>query len=153
MLSKQLIDDVSTMLIKQLSLYIEANKAQMAEQAGLLLSDYKALEFIVEFEVLATGQLAQLLNLSASGVSALISRLEQAGYISRDRHPLDRRIVAIIPIKERCQQIIATPQQELLIALEAVAQQHPSQILAMHDFLIEAMGQLKTSTLTQVEQS
>lgn len=146
MLSHQLVDDVAVMLVRQLALYIEAHKAQKAEQAGLALNDYKALEYIVEFEKLATGELAQLLNLSASGVSALIKRLEQRGFIKRDRHPSDRRIVAIMPVLEKCEKLISSPQDDILRALELAAQQSPNRILAMHDFLLEATSQIKKDT-------
>lgn len=152
MLSKQLVDDVSRMLIRQLLLYIAANKARQAQQAGLILKDYEALEYIVEFEVLPTGHLAQLLNLSPSGTNALVNRLEEAAYIKRGRYPFDRRIVAITPIRDRCERIIATPQEELLTVLQAIAQKNPRQILGIHNFLMNAMPQLKTGILKWIEQ-
>ena len=145
-LSRQLVNDVAAMLVRQLSVYTEANKARMAEQAGLPLSDYKALEYIVELEPLATGQLAQLMHLSASGVSALISRLEKSGFIKRGNHPLDRRVVALLPIKEQCEHIISKRQDTIQNALELAAQENPNQVLAMYDFLLDSIGGLKQGT-------
>ncbi|MCQ9616999.1 MarR family transcriptional regulator [Paenalcaligenes niemegkensis] len=150
-LSHQLVDDVAVMLVRQFSVYAEANKARMAEQSGLPLSDYKALEYIVEFKTLATGQLAQLMNLSASGVSSLINRLEAAGYIERGRHPLDRRVVAIMPIKEQCEKIIATRQNSIKGALELAAKDNPNQVMAIYDFLLDSMDSLKEGTLEWLE--
>jgi len=150
-LSRQLVNDVAMMLVRQLSVHVEANKAHIAEQAGLALSDYKALEYIVEFETLATGQLAQLMNLSASGVSALINRLEKLGYIKRGKHPLDRRVVALMPIKERCEPVIATRHRAIHEALELTAEENPSQVLAMYDFLLDGIGSLKEGTRQWLE--
>ncbi|HLS43084.1 MAG TPA: MarR family transcriptional regulator [Paenalcaligenes sp.] len=145
MLSPQLIDDASVIMVRQLLLHIEANKARMAEQAGLSLGDYKALEYISEFEILATGELARLLNLSPSGVSALVSRLEKAGFIERDRHPMDRRVVAIRPITATCHPILSAPQHEVSAALEKMAQRNPKQTLAMYDLLQSMLTQLKST--------
>lgn len=145
-LSHHLVNDVAVMLVRKLTVYAEAHKARTAEQVGLPLSDYKALEYIVEFEALATGQLAQLMNLSASGISSLINRLESAGYIKRGKHPLDRRVIAIMPIKEKCEKIIAKRQNDIQRAVESAAHDNPNQVLAMYDFLLDGIESLKEST-------
>ncbi|XOT95007.1 MarR family transcriptional regulator, partial [Alcaligenes pakistanensis] len=82
MLSEKMLMDLGKMLGRQFTIYAEALKASLAEQASMPLNDFKALEYIMEFDALPTGQLAHLMDLSASGVSALINRLEHRGYIT-----------------------------------------------------------------------
>ncbi|SUV88311.1 marR family transcriptional regulator [Bordetella pertussis] len=65
-----------------------ASQAAMAERLGLSLTELKALDLVLEFDALPTGQLGQLLGISWGGATALINRLEAAGYVQRGRHPL-----------------------------------------------------------------
>lgn len=97
-----LLNDVALMLGRRFSVYTAARQATAAAQLGLPVADCRALELLLEFEALPTGQLASLLGLSPGGTTALINRLEEAGFVRRSRHPLDRRMIVISPVPERC---------------------------------------------------
>jgi DNA-binding MarR family transcriptional regulator len=91
------VSDIAEMLERQLVVYSAHRQASTAERLGMPLNDLKALEIIIAFETVSTGQLAQMLGVSSGGVTALINRLEDAGHIVRGRHHLDRRVVVIQP--------------------------------------------------------
>ncbi len=146
MLSEKMLLDLSKMLGRQFTVYAEALKASLAEEAGMPLNDFKALEYIMEFDALPTGQLAQLMDLSASGVSSLINRLEHKGYITRGRHPLDKRVIALHPVMEKCRSILAIKERAINQAIHTAAHQNPAQLIAMYDFLVDSMSAFRQNT-------
>lgn len=146
MLSEKMLLDLSKMLGRQFTVYAEALKASLAEEAGLPLNDFKALEYIMEFDALPTGQLAQLMDLSASGVSSLINRLEHKGYITRGRHPLDKRVIALHPVMDKCRGVLAIKERAITQAINATANQNPAQLIAMYDFLVDSMSAFRQNT-------
>ncbi|MGO3742604.1 MarR family winged helix-turn-helix transcriptional regulator [Kerstersia sp.] len=93
-------------LAMQLGVYGRAAQAAQAERAGLPQADFSALEYIAAFDGLAAGQLAQLMGISYGGAAAMADRLERTGYITRARHPLDRRIVLLMPVMGRCAEVL-----------------------------------------------
>jgi len=66
-------------------------KAAVARSTGVSQADFNALEHLDDEGPLTPGQLAERLNLTAGAVTALIDRLERAGWVSRTPHPSDRR--------------------------------------------------------------
>src|SRR6202034_2168899 len=66
----------------------------VAQKAGLHLTDAKALRLLGEEEMTA-GQLAELIGLTGASTTALVDRLESAGYATRERDKKDRRRVTI----------------------------------------------------------
>lgn len=148
---QHLLEDMALMLGRQFSVYTAVCQATLAEQLDMPLSDLRALEMVIEFDALPTGQLAQLLGVSSGGATALINRLEEAGYVQRDRHPLDRRIIVIRPVAARC---AALTQQRRLVADEVIlqARRHDhQQVQAMHGFLAQCIRALRHETLSWLE--
>jgi len=145
------LDDVSRILGRQLAIYTKACQSTIAEKVGLPLLDFKALEFIIEFEALPTGQIAHLMGLSPGGTTALINRLEAAGFVRRSRHLFDRRVIAIRPVKERCQHIPLLTEQVITDIVNTAARNNPMQVQAMHGFLLHCVHTLKNATLQWLE--
>ncbi|HJE62445.1 MarR family winged helix-turn-helix transcriptional regulator [Alcaligenes faecalis] len=145
-LSEKMLMDLGKMLGRQFTIYAEALKASLAEEANIPLNDFKALEYIMEFDALPTGQLAHLMDLSASGVSALINRLEHRGYITRGRHPLDKRVIALHPVMDKCREVLAVKERAINQAINTAANQNPAQLIAMYDFLVDSMSTFRQNT-------
>lgn len=82
-------------LMRQLIVHDAQRQTQLSETLHLPIGDLKALELLVEFDGLPTGHIARLLGISSGGTTALINRLEASGLVTRDRHPLDRRMIVI----------------------------------------------------------
>jgi DNA-binding MarR family transcriptional regulator len=71
-----------------------ADSRQRAAAAALLKlgeTDVLAMQHLAWSGALTPGELATQLRLTSGGVSALVGRLERAGYVSRAPHPDDRR--------------------------------------------------------------
>jgi len=66
-------------------------KAAVARRTGVSQADFNALDHLDDEGPLTPGNLAERLNLTSGAVTALIDRLERAGWVSRSPHPSDRR--------------------------------------------------------------
>ncbi|MBO1112376.1 MarR family winged helix-turn-helix transcriptional regulator [Bordetella petrii] len=146
-----MIDDISLMLGRQFAAYTAACQAALSEKMGIALADLKALDLVLEFESLPTGQLAQLMGISPGGATALINRLEAAGYVERGRHPLDRRIIVIRPVDEQCRALLA---ERHAIAREVALLSRnfdTAQLETVHSFLAQCLKALRHDTRVWLE--
>lgn len=73
-----------------------ANHA-IARRLGLGLTDLTALDHLIAAGPLGTGELAERLGMRSPSATALLDRLEAAGYVRRAAHPDDRRRVLVEP--------------------------------------------------------
>ena len=78
---------------------------------GLTYTQYVVLMVLWEREKVNVGQLGDILRLDAGTLTPLLKRLEQAGYVTRERSKEDERItiISITPegedLKEKCKDI------------------------------------------------
>lgn len=63
----------------------------LARRADMSRAEFDALDYIEEAGELTPNQLSERLVLTSGATTALIDRLESAGYLSRSPHPTDRR--------------------------------------------------------------
>ncbi|GAA3168143.1 MarR family transcriptional regulator [Planomonospora alba] len=67
----------------------------VARRLGLSAADHKALGLVTRNGPLPAGALAAELGIGASAATALVDRLERAGYVRRVPDPADRRRVLV----------------------------------------------------------
>lgn len=147
----EMLEDVVLMLGRQFAAYHAACQSALAEKLGIPLADLKALELVMEFDALPTGQLAQLMGISSGGATALINRLEAAGYVQRGRHPLDRRMIVIRPVEEQCQHLLQE-RQWVADAVAATARRYDAMELeTVHAYLAQCVRALRHDTLVWLE--
>jgi len=148
-----LVADIADMLGQQFALYTSVSQTILAAKLDMALSDIKALDFIMTIDELSTGQLTNMLGVSAGGMTAIINRLELAGYVTRARHPLDRRVIIVRPVADRCDPL-REDRQYLIDQVSVLASQYDHEQLAMmHGFLSQCIRHLKRDTLRWMEQS
>jgi DNA-binding MarR family transcriptional regulator len=68
---------------------------QVAQRVGLGASDAQFLHFLQLHGPLTPGRLAELSGLTTGTVTGVLDRLENAGFVRRDRDPSDRRKVIV----------------------------------------------------------
>jgi DNA-binding MarR family transcriptional regulator len=73
----------------------------VADQLGLNASDVQCLNVLTLAGPVTAGQLAQLMGLTTGAVTRMVDRLEEAGYVRRERDTADRRRVTVTPLPER----------------------------------------------------
>lgn len=72
----------------------------MAEKLGLNATDSRAFSILQGTGPVPAGRLAELTGLSTGAVTAIIDRLEEAGYVRRESDPADRRRVIVTPVED-----------------------------------------------------
>jgi DNA-binding MarR family transcriptional regulator len=71
-----------------------------AEQLGVNATDVQCLNIIHDTGSPTAGELAARTGLSSGTITAVVDRLEQAGYVQRQGDPADRRRVRLVPTAE-----------------------------------------------------
>jgi DNA-binding MarR family transcriptional regulator len=66
-------------------------RAALAKKAGVRGADLDALEYLEADGPLTQRDLGVRLSLTSGAITMLVDRLEQAGWVSRQPHPTDRR--------------------------------------------------------------
>ncbi len=143
--------DAARLLARCSALFGAIHQAEASQRLGLSATDIKALEMVGEFESLTIGQLMQLTGLSAGGTTAVVDRLEAAGYITRDRHHHDRRITVLRPVAHRwaaVRQSSAANLLELTGLHHVIDQEHWDSIQLFLNRALEALHQEAGQTLT-----
>lgn len=79
----------------------------VADRLGLTSTDLLGLAALNSPEPLTAGQLAEATGLTTGSVTVMIDRLEQAGYVQREKDPADRRRVLVRPVAARIDQDVA----------------------------------------------
>lgn len=79
--------------------------AQVAEKAGLSLTDMQILHVIQLYGPSTPSRIAAATGLSSGGVTVALDRLEKGGYIRREPNPSDRRSLLIHLIPSRLRKI------------------------------------------------
>ncbi len=89
-------------LIERILALLRATDADMdrieeaaAARLGVHRTDFRCLDILSRGTALTAGALAAAAGLSTGAVTALLDRLERAGYVRRGRDPEDRRRVVI----------------------------------------------------------
>ena len=122
-------------LINELSLEVRAGQGavdQMDDAAcralGINRTDGRCLDIIDREGPVAAGRLAEASGLTTAAVTAVIDRLERAGYARRVGDPKDRRRV--------------------LVELTPLARERADAIWGPHEFFVEVLGRY---TIEQLE--
>jgi DNA-binding MarR family transcriptional regulator len=77
----------------------------VADRLGLNATDVQGLNVLTLAGPVTAGQLAQLTGLTTGAVTRMVDRLEQAGFVRRERDTADRRRVTVVPLPERLGEI------------------------------------------------
>ncbi|MBN1373683.1 MAG: MarR family transcriptional regulator [Anaerolineaceae bacterium] len=75
--------------------------AAVANEIGLNITDHKCLDILLHQGPITAGKLAELTGLTTGAVTGVIDRLENAGYLRRERDPNDRRRVILQPLLDK----------------------------------------------------
>jgi DNA-binding MarR family transcriptional regulator len=68
---------------------------QVADRAGLRLTDMQCINVLDLMGPSTPGELARSTGLTTGGVTVMLDRLEKAGYVKREPNPRDRRSVLV----------------------------------------------------------
>lgn len=92
----------------------------VARATGVPVSDLHALDHLHAAGRLTPGELASRLSLTTGAVTALIDRLEVAGWVQRSPHPTDRRST-LLELTDAVEEIVEDEYGDYRCELERVA--------------------------------
>jgi DNA-binding MarR family transcriptional regulator len=95
----------------------------IADRVGQHATDLECLDFLILNGPATAGKLAELTGLTTGAVTAVIDRLEKAGYARRERDLDDRRKVIVIPNEPKIYKEVAPFSESMGVALEAISQE------------------------------
>jgi len=107
----------------------------VAESFGISRTDLRAMELVSRMGPASCGQLAAALGLTTGSVTALIDRMERAGFLRRTRTTGDRRkvLVALTPMgRERERRVFEPLQREML---QTLSRHSPTELRLIAQFL------------------
>jgi DNA-binding MarR family transcriptional regulator len=73
----------------------------VADRAGISSADMDCIDFVNVEGRMTAGRLAELTGLTTGAITGVVDRLEEAGFVRRERDENDRRKVFIVPVAER----------------------------------------------------
>jgi DNA-binding MarR family transcriptional regulator len=83
----------------------------VAELLGVNRTDARCLDILEQDGRISAGKLASSSGLSTGAVTAVVDRLQRAGYVRRVPDPTDRRRV-FVELTERAQELMGRPMRE-----------------------------------------
>jgi DNA-binding MarR family transcriptional regulator len=103
----------------------------IAAKVGIHSTDNETLDFLLLNGPATAGQLSELTGLTTGAVTAMIDRLEKAGYVRREHDQADRRRVIVIPNEEKIYAEIAPHAMRMGAAFEALCAEFSEEELAV----------------------
>jgi DNA-binding MarR family transcriptional regulator len=100
--TRDIHDRIQDSLVRTIANVVVFN-AQVAEQLGLGVSDMQFMTYLMQEGPLSPGRLSELSGLKSGSVTGVIDRLEQGGWVRRERDDSDRRKVRVVLNAERLQ--------------------------------------------------
>ena len=97
---KRLQIEAVTQQLRKLSIRSVLFQQNITHTLGLIQTDLKTIDILAETGPITAGELATITGNSTSSVTAILDRLEKAGFIIRNRNIQDRRKVMIILLED-----------------------------------------------------
>ncbi|MFF0446506.1 MarR family winged helix-turn-helix transcriptional regulator [Streptomyces sp. NPDC004609] len=95
------MDELAEVSRRHMAAYVLFNQA-LADYLRLHPTDLQCFNLLgLEPGPVTTGRIAEMTGLTTGSATRLVDRLEQAGYVTRDRDTEDRRRVLVAPVPER----------------------------------------------------
>ncbi len=95
----------------------------IADKVGQHSTDLECLDFLLLGGPATAGKLSELTGLTTGAVTAMIDRLEKAGYVQRERDKNDRRKVIVVPNVTKIDSEIAPFSKSMGVALETLSKE------------------------------
>jgi DNA-binding MarR family transcriptional regulator len=111
-----------------------------ADRIGLNATDLNCLNILSFSGELTAGELARATGLTTASITGVADRLEEAGYVRRERDPRDRRRVVIRLVLERALQDVAPVFLQLVLGWQGVVTRYNDDELRL---IVEFYGQME----------
>jgi DNA-binding MarR family transcriptional regulator len=125
----------------------------IADRLRLNVTDHKCMDLLLMKGPLTAGELAGMTGLTTGAITAVIDRLEQAGFARRDDDPRDRRRVIVQAVPRRCRDIAQLFEPFAATFGELSARYNDEELVVILDFMTRSCEGLHQSTMELREQA
>lgn len=119
----------------------------VADCLGLNVTDHKCIDLLLLNGPLTAGELAAMTGLTTGAITAVIDRLEKAGFARRQDDPADRRRVIVSVVVQRCRDIEQLFQPFAASFGELTDRYNDKELAVILDFMNRSGEGLHQSTL------
>src|SRR5215470_20039454 len=95
-----------------------------ADRIGINVTDLNCLNILSFSGQMTAGQLAKATGLSTASITGVIDRLEEAGFVRRERDAADRRRVLVRLVTERAISEVASVFRPMVRAIQQLAERY-----------------------------
>jgi len=120
----------------------------IADRLGLCSSDHRCADLLLQEGPMTAGELAERTGLNTSSITGVVDRLEQAGFVSRERDPSDGRRVIVehvrnAPLEKRVNRVFGGLERTMNALVESYEDEEIAVVLS---FMSRAKAAMKEET-------
>jgi DNA-binding MarR family transcriptional regulator len=123
----------------------------IADRLGLNVTDHKCIDLLLLNGPLTAGEVARQTGLTTGAITAVIDRLEKAGYVRRADDAHDRRRVIVQVVPRRCREIERLFAPFAATFGELSARYKDEELAVILDFMTRSREGLHISTVGLLE--
>jgi DNA-binding transcriptional ArsR family regulator len=125
--------------------------AASAERIGINVTDLNCLNIVALGRRLTAGDLARRTGLTTASITGVLDRLEEAGFVRRERDPSDRRRVIVRLDAARGMRDVAPVFAPVIAAWRAAAAQYTDEELRLFLGFLDQLEQIMRDRLTELD--
>jgi DNA-binding MarR family transcriptional regulator len=124
-----------------------------ADRIGINATDLNCLNILSFNGHMTAGELARATGLTTASITGVIDRLEEAGYVTRERDPHDRRRVVVTMVLDRAMRDVASVFQPVLRDWRKMAARYSDDDLRLIVDYYARMAQIFRTHLDRLRES
>jgi len=119
----------------------------VADRLGLNITDHKCLDFVLMNGSMTAGELAAMTGMTTGAITAVLDRLERAGFVRREDDPNDRRRVIVRVVAKRVGEASQLFEPFSALLGEMTSRYDAAELAVIVDFMTRSCEVLRQSTL------
>jgi DNA-binding MarR family transcriptional regulator len=119
----------------------------IADRLGLNVTDHKCMDLLLMTGARTAGELAEMTGLTTGAITAVVDRLEKAGFVRREDDLHDRRRVIVQAVPKRCRDIERLFEPFAATFEELGGRYNDEELVVILDFMTRSRLALHQSTM------
>ncbi|MFL6110287.1 MAG: MarR family winged helix-turn-helix transcriptional regulator [Catenulispora sp.] len=132
--------------IREMGVVMTVLNLRAGEQVGLRDVEMKALDVLMRDGAMSAKGLGQRLGMHPATMTGILDKLENGGWVTRERDPDDRRVVLIQPVRERVGEIVRLFMGMNALTTDLLGKYEAAQLETIADFLTSVVALAKQAS-------
>jgi DNA-binding MarR family transcriptional regulator len=131
---------------REMALVMTVVNLRAGEQVGLRDVEMKALDVLMRDGAMSAKALGHRLGMHPATMTGILDKLENSGWVTRERSPEDRRVVLIQPVRERVGEIVRLFTGMNTMAVELLDRYDTDKLETIAGFMNTMVGMAKQAS-------